>query len=258
MKVLSSTINCKKNNIFIKFNENRKQQVSTQTAVQKQALLTHTSNHLSLTQKLSSYTSETQESTHKKTTLLSEKARLTTRKESLVTTNTEKTTLHKQLQKDLDTLEKQRLKLTQKETETTEKLNQITLQLSTARTSVSIHEKRKKYLETLDALKRLFPGVHGRMMDLCSPSAKKYETSVGIVLGKNMDSIVVDNFEVGKRCLEVPHLEYFIFNFVLVFQRSKVRITNIHPSRHYPNQTYPRPSPYHPSTRKISHRLYKL
>lgn len=72
-----------------------------------------------------------------------------------------------------------------------------------ARADKNESERQKRFLECLDALKRLFPGVHGRVLDLCQPSQRKFETAVSIVLGKNLDSIVVDSFKVGKQCLEV-------------------------------------------------------
>jgi hypothetical protein len=55
----------------------------------------------------------------------------------------------------------------------------------------------------LNALKRMYPGVHGRLVDLCTPVMKKYEDALGVVLGKNLDAIVVDTFSIGKQCLEV-------------------------------------------------------
>lgn len=39
-------------------------------------------------------------------------------------------------------------------------------------------------------LKRLFPGVRGRLVDLCRPTHQRYATAVSIGLGKNMVIII--------------------------------------------------------------------
>ena len=64
-------------------------------------------------------------------------------------------------------------------------------------------DRQKNFQECLNSLKRLFPGVHGRLFDLCQPVQKKFEVACSVVLGKNMDAIVVDSFQIGKQCLEV-------------------------------------------------------
>lgn len=46
-------------------------------------------------------------------------------------------------------------------------------------------------------------GVRGRVVDLCQPSARKYETAVSVVLGRNIDAIVVDEEKVAIDCIEV-------------------------------------------------------
>lgn len=53
-------------------------------------------------------------------------------------------------------------------------------------------QRGKASAEALENLIRLFPGVHGRMLDVCKPSQKKYNTAVTIAMGKNMDAIVID------------------------------------------------------------------
>lgn len=42
------------------------------------------------------------------------------------------------------------------------------------------------------------------MVDLCQPSARKYETAVSVVLGRNIDAIVVDEEKIAIDCIEVP------------------------------------------------------
>ncbi|KAJ3226707.1 Structural maintenance of chromosomes protein 1 [Clydaea vesicula] len=103
---------------------------------------------------------------------------------------------------ELEKLEKERRKILQKETEVSEKLQETSEKLMNARSDRNESERQKNFQQCLDSLKRLFPGVHGRLFDLCQPIQKKFETSCSVVLGKNMDSIVVDSFKIGQQCLE--------------------------------------------------------
>ena len=46
-------------------------------------------------------------------------------------------------------------------------------------------------------------GVRGRVIDLCRPTQRKYETAVSTVLGRNVDAIVVDEEKTAIDCIEV-------------------------------------------------------
>ena len=43
---------------------------------------------------------------------------------------------------------------------------------------------------------------HGRLIDLCEPSHKKYQVAITKVLGKYMDAIVCDNEKTAKDCIQ--------------------------------------------------------
>lgn len=53
--------------------------------------------------------------------------------------------------------------------------------------------KEVKLKETLANLHHLFPGIIGRMVDLCKPTARKFKTAVSAILGRNIDAVVVEN-----------------------------------------------------------------
>lgn len=59
-------------------------------------------------------------------------------------------------------------------------------------------QRDKASAEALENLVRLFPGVHGRMLDICKPTHKRYNAAVTIAMGKNMDAIVVDEEKVAR------------------------------------------------------------
>lgn len=91
----------------------------------------------------------------------------------------------------------------QTETELNEKLAQALGVLSQVGADKHQSEKEAKLKETLQNLKRTFPGVKGRLVDLVKPSSNKYSTSVMTVLGRNIDSVVVDNEKTSISCIEV-------------------------------------------------------
>lgn len=64
-------------------------------------------------------------------------------------------------------------------------------------------ERDAKLSQAVETLKRLFPGVHGRMTDLCRPTQKKYNLAVTVAMGRFMDAVVVENEQTGKECIKV-------------------------------------------------------
>jgi structural maintenance of chromosome 1 len=50
-------------------------------------------------------------------------------------------------------------------------------------------------------MKSLYPGVHGKLADLCRPIQKKYATAVSTAGGKHMDAIVVNTKHIASECI---------------------------------------------------------
>lgn len=46
-------------------------------------------------------------------------------------------------------------------------------------------------------------GVRGRVVDLCKPTSRKYEIAVSVILGRNIDALVVDTEKTAIDCIEV-------------------------------------------------------
>ena len=46
-------------------------------------------------------------------------------------------------------------------------------------------------------------GVRGRVVDLCKPTQRKYETAVSVVFGRNIDAVIVDEEKTAIDCIEV-------------------------------------------------------
>ena len=78
--------------------------------------------------------------------------------------------------------------------------------------------RNTRMAESIESLKRLYPGwlkysvvlldlnicagVLGRVTDLCKPRQRKHNIAVSVILGKNMDAIVVETEAVAIECVK--------------------------------------------------------
>ena len=104
--------------------------------------------------------------------------------------------------KEINALTSARLKLSQKQTELNEKLQGVVKKLLEADDGRRQTKKEMQLKELVLNLKRIFPGVRGRVHELCKPKQKKYETAVSTVLGRSFDTIVVDTEKTAKDCID--------------------------------------------------------
>ncbi|TPX51585.1 hypothetical protein SeMB42_g00124 [Synchytrium endobioticum] len=105
-------------------------------------------------------------------------------------------------QQELNTMKAEVDRLTIKENELNEKIFEISNRLSQARSDRHASEREAKLKECLETLKKTFPGVHGRLYDLSKPTQNKYNLAVAIVMGKNMDAVVVDDQRTALECIQ--------------------------------------------------------
>lgn len=104
--------------------------------------------------------------------------------------------------REISTASTERQKLDQNEKETEERLSEVYAKLTQARYDKKESERSRKFRDAIDTMRRIFPGVKGRFVDLCKPMQKKYETAVSIVLGKNIDAIIVDYDQTAIDCIQ--------------------------------------------------------
>ncbi|XP_062191550.1 structural maintenance of chromosomes protein 1 [Phragmites australis] len=83
-----------------------------------------------------------------------------------------------------------------------QRVDEIDTQLRELKADKHESERDARLKETVGSLKRLFPGVHGRMHELCRPSQKKYNLAVTVAMGKFMDAVVVEDENTGKECIK--------------------------------------------------------
>ncbi|KAI9755380.1 MAG: substrate-specific activator of APC-dependent proteolysis [Chaenotheca gracillima] len=103
--------------------------------------------------------------------------------------------------KDFNVLTSERLRISQKQTELDEKLQEVLKALLEADDGRRQNEKAIRMKETIMSLKRIYPGVRGRVSELCKPKLKKYGDAVSTVLGRQFDAVVVDTEKTAKDCI---------------------------------------------------------
>ena len=86
--------------------------------------------------------------------------------------------------------------------EVTQELESIYHQLNDLSVDQSEISRQTRKAELIETLKSQFPGVYGRLLDLCQPTEKKYQIAVTKVFGKNIDAIVCDTDETARQCIK--------------------------------------------------------
>ena len=104
--------------------------------------------------------------------------------------------------KDYHNLTSERFRLAQLRTELDEKLQEVLTKLIEAEDGRKQNEKEVRMRATITDMKRIFPGVKGRVNELCKPKQKKFGIAVSTVLGRNFDAVIVDNEKTAKDCIE--------------------------------------------------------
>lgn len=103
---------------------------------------------------------------------------------------------------ELHNQEAERARIAKLEAELNEKLQDVHNKLLQAGVDQRESERDARLKETLSTLQRIFPGVRGRLMDLCKPTQRKYETAISVVFGRNIDAVVVDEEKTAIDCIE--------------------------------------------------------
>lgn len=83
------------------------------------------------------------------------------------------------------------------------RIGEVEIQLREVKADRYENERDARLSQAVETLKRLFPGVHGRMTDLCRPTQKKYNLAVTVAMGRFMDAVVVEDENTGKECIKV-------------------------------------------------------
>lgn len=113
----------------------------------------------------------------------------------------EKNSLHSEKVKELQHLHSLMESSSNKEYDLNYKLREALVKIEDLSANQRETAKERKLRENVATLKRFFPGVRGLVCDLCQPKKEKYALAVSTVLGRNFDSVVVDNVIVAQECI---------------------------------------------------------
>ncbi|KAL8376335.1 hypothetical protein RB595_007430 [Gaeumannomyces hyphopodioides] len=122
--------------------------------------------------------------------------------ESLQVSERERAAEIEEKKKAFNTSQSEKTRIRQSRTEIEEKLQQAAAKLSEATAGRHQSAKERDRKETLAKLKQLYPGVKGRVGELCKPKQKKYTEAVDTALGHDFDTIVVETNKVVDECLD--------------------------------------------------------
>lgn len=96
----------------------------------------------------------------------------------------------------------ERVRVATRTEELTGKLEAVLTELGDVQADQHESNREIKLRECIVQLKRLYPGVRGRVSDLCKPSHPKFNAAVSVGLGRNFDAIVTDDQATAVECLQ--------------------------------------------------------
>eukprot|EP00191_Tetraselmis_sp_GSL018_P007317 CAMPEP_0177607594 /NCGR_PEP_ID=MMETSP0419_2-20121207/18007_1 /TAXON_ID=582737 /ORGANISM="Tetraselmis sp., Strain GSL018" /LENGTH=1227 /DNA_ID=CAMNT_0019102199 /DNA_START=146 /DNA_END=3830 /DNA_ORIENTATION=+ len=82
------------------------------------------------------------------------------------------------------------------------RLQAVEAKLREARADRRENERERKMKEAVANMKSIFSGVHGRMSELAEITNRKYNMAISVLLGRHMDSVVVDADKTARDCIQ--------------------------------------------------------
>lgn len=104
--------------------------------------------------------------------------------------------------KEYNQLVSERVRITNSTTELEEKMEDLGKKIREAEDGKAETDRERRTKEMVQSLKRMSPGVRGRVGDLCKPKQKKFDEAVITALGRDFDSVIVDTEKIGLDCVE--------------------------------------------------------
>ncbi|KAL6868090.1 hypothetical protein ACP4OV_014935 [Aristida adscensionis] len=107
-----------------------------------------------------------------------------------------------QLGEELNRIAKERQSSGSRYQTLNQRVGEIDTQLRDLKANKHESERNDRLREIVESLKPKFPGVYGRMSDLCKLSQMKYDLAVTVAMGKFMDAVIVEDENTGKECIK--------------------------------------------------------
>lgn len=104
--------------------------------------------------------------------------------------------------KEYNQLVSERVRITNSTTELEEKMEDLGKKIREAEDGKAETDRERRTKDMVQSLKRMNPGVRGRVGELCKPKQKKFDEAVITALGRDFDSVIVDSEKVGLDCVE--------------------------------------------------------
>lgn len=104
--------------------------------------------------------------------------------------------------KELDDIQTKNADVLTRKTAYEGELAQVQEDLKKARVDNNESERQIKMTECVNTMRRLFSGVHGRIIDLIEPAQDRYRVAIPIALGAHMDAIVVADHVTAINCMQ--------------------------------------------------------
>jgi structural maintenance of chromosome 1 len=137
----------------------------------------------------------------KKKTVLDEVRLLTEKYDNLTSKVNSITQDVSNKRKELENVKSDRTRKELKKTELNEKLQSCLNAIQQIGYDLRETEREKQQRETLTTLKRVFPLVRGRVTDLCKPTQKRFTVAVETIIGRHLNSIVVETEKCATECI---------------------------------------------------------
>ncbi len=96
----------------------------------------------------------------------------------------------------------ERVRVNNTVTELEEQMQDIATRLETARSGMVQSRRETRMKEVVSQMRRIYPGVHGRVGELCKPKQKKFDEAVVTALGIDFDSVIVDTERTAAECIQ--------------------------------------------------------
>ncbi|CAK7264095.1 Structural maintenance of chromosomes protein 1 [Sporothrix epigloea] len=104
--------------------------------------------------------------------------------------------------KDFNQAKSERVRVNNTVTELEEQMQDISTRLETARSGMVQSRRETRVKEIVSQMRRIYPGVHGRVGELCKPKQKRFDEAVVTALGHDFDSVVVDTEKTAAECIQ--------------------------------------------------------
>jgi structural maintenance of chromosome 1 len=137
------------------------------------------------------------------------------------------------LKVELETLQNRNKDLLNKRKDISDQLEKKKEELRSCKESRRQSHQEDRMKEAIENMKRHFPGVLGRLDQLCKPLQTKYNIAVSTALGMHMQSIVVEDRKTGiKLYVFTTHLSCRFLSCNISCEDMKTDHTIIHSTRH--------------------------